>query len=124
MMRSALISVVVLTWSTGAAAQNMPLATFLAKAEGLRAKGPLALMSSDLPIIKAEVKGSLTNYRALLASQKAAGKPIDSCPPAKGALDSDEMMAYFGAIPVAQRSKISVQATLISMMRKKYPCPK
>ncbi|MFM9852184.1 MAG: hypothetical protein ACKVOJ_05165 [Sphingomonadaceae bacterium] len=124
MMRSLLISIAVLSWSAAATAQTMPLSTFLAKAEGLRAKGPLALMSSDLPLIKAEVKGSLTNYRTSLAAQKAAGKPLDSCPPAKGALDSDEMMAFFGTIPAAQRSKMTVQAALFSMMKKKYPCSK
>jgi len=33
---------------TGAQAQSMPLPQFLAKAEALKKKGPLALFSSDL----------------------------------------------------------------------------
>jgi hypothetical protein len=109
---------------TAAQAQTMPLSTFLAKADALKAQGPLAMMSSDLPIIKAQVRGSMVNYRTMLASQKATGKPLDSCPPAKGSLDSDEMMAFFQTIPVAQRSKISVQTALFAMMKKRYPCPK
>lgn len=104
-------------------AQSMPLSTFLVKADALEAKGPLALMSSDLPIIKSEVKASMTNYRALLTAQKAAGKPLHSCPPAKGRFDSDDMMAAFRAVPVAQRNNITVQSALFAMMKKRHPCP-
>ena len=105
------------------AAQTMPLSTFLAKADALEAKGPLALMSSDLPIVKNEVKSSMVNYRVMLGTQKAAGKPVHSCPPAKGKLDSDAMMASFRAVPVAQRKSLTVQAALFAMMKRLYPCP-
>jgi hypothetical protein len=108
---------------TPALAQSMPLSTFMAKADALEAKGPLALMSSDLPIIKKEVKTSMVNYRTMIDGQKAARKPLHSCPPAKGKLDSDEMMAAFRAVPVAQRKSINVQTALFAMMKKRYPCP-
>lgn len=108
---------------TPALAQSMPLSTFLAKADALEAKGPLALMSSDLPIIKKEVKTSMVNYRTFINGQKAAGKPPHSCPPVKGSLDSDEMMAAFRAVPVAQRKSVNVQTALFAMMKKRYPCP-
>ncbi len=115
--------IVALVSSAPLLAQTMPLSTFLAKADALEAKGPLALMSSDLPIIKNEVKSSMVNYRVILSTQKAAGKPAHSCPPAKGKLDSDAMMASFRAIPVAQRKSTSVQSALFAMMKKLYPCP-
>jgi hypothetical protein len=108
--------------ASSAMAQSMPLSTFLTKADGLEAKGPLALMSPDLPLVKKEVQGSMKNYRAMIIAQKASGKPAHSCPPEKGALDSDQMMAAFRAVPVAQRKSLTVQAALFSMMKKRYPC--
>lgn len=114
---------IALTGSVPAFAQTMPLSAFLVKAAALEAKGPFALMSSDLPIIKNEVKSSMINYRAMINAQKAAKKPAHSCPPEKGKLDSDEMMASLRAVPVAQQKSLTVQAALFAMMKKRYPCP-
>lgn len=114
---------IALTTSAPVFAQTMPLSAFLVKAAALEAKGPLALMSSDLPIIKNEVKSSMVNYRAMIDAQKVARKPAHSCPPEKGKLDSDEMMAAFRAVPVAQRKSLTVQSALFAMMKKRYPCP-
>lgn len=102
-------------------AQNMPVSTFLGKVEALKKKGPLALLSSDLGLLKAEIQNSAKALRAEgLAAQKAGRKPL-FCPPPKAEMNSNEILAHFNAIPPAQRN-MPVQAAVASLMRKKYPC--
>ena len=50
-------------FATSASAQNMPVSTFLAKADALKAKGPLALFSSDIGVLKKEVEAAAVSYR-------------------------------------------------------------
>ena len=46
--------VALLTGTAAAAAGDMSVATFLAKADALKAKGPLALLSSDIKLLQGE----------------------------------------------------------------------
>ncbi len=107
-----------------AQAQTMSVAEFLAKAEALKAKGAMALFSSDIGRLKNEITNSGKQLRAeRLAAQKAGRKPA-FCPPekGKGSINSDELLGHFQSIPPAQRS-VSVKAGFAGLMRKKYPCP-
>jgi hypothetical protein len=103
-------------------AQAMPVSNFLAKAEALKKKGPMALFSSDIGLLKKEIQNSAKALRAeQIAAQKAGRKP-PVCMPAKAAVNSNELLAHFNSIPAAQRS-MSVQAGFAGLIRKKYPCP-
>jgi hypothetical protein len=105
-------------------AQNMPVSKFLAKADGLKKKGPLALFSGDIKVLKAEIQNSAKAYGADLRSARKAGKPTHSCPPEGTTLsmNSNELLGYFNSIPPAQRG-MSVKTAFYNMMAKKYPCP-
>lgn len=105
-----------------AAAGDMSVATFLAKAEKLQKKGPLAMMSSDLKLLMGEMKGAGKAYRARLDADKAAGRPPHSCPPEKMAMDRNEVLTHFRSYPVAERPKVSVRTAFADMTRKRYPC--
>jgi hypothetical protein len=107
-----------------ASAQNMPVSTFLAKADALKSKGPFALLSSDVGALKTEVQASALAYRTERKAREAAGGKPEVCPPTKGGIDSDEMMASFRTIPLAQRATTSVKQAWIGFIRRKYPCPK
>jgi hypothetical protein len=102
------------------AANAMSVADFLGKADALKAKGMMAMFSSDVSVLKAEVQSAATAYRADLA----AGKPPRSCPPPKGSakMDSDELMANFRTIPAPQRATTSVRAAFANYMAKRFPC--
>ena len=52
-----------------ASAQSMPISEFLAKADALQKKGPMALFSGDIGKLKAEVVNS---GKQLRAEQEAA----------------------------------------------------
>ncbi len=102
---------------------EMSVATFLAKADALKAKGVMAMMSSDIGLLQAEVKGAMTQYRADLAAAKTAGRPSHSCPPEKAAINSDVLIAHFQTVPIPQRPKTSVKTSVYGLMKKRYPCP-
>ncbi len=105
------------------AAEAMTVETFLSKAKALQAKGPFALGSSDLPLLRDEVKDAGTAYRAQIEADRLAGKPRRACPPPVGQakIDSKVVMTEFEAIPTAKR-KVSVQAAFYAMMDRRFPC--
>ncbi len=104
---------------------EMSIATFLAKADALKAKGILAMMSSDIGLLKGEIQTAGKAYRAQIIADKAAGRTAHSCPPAKGkvAMGSDELIGHFRTVPQQQRPATSVKTAFYGLMKKKYPCP-
>ena len=105
------------------AAPAMTVNTFLAKVKALQAQGMLAMTSSDLPLVRDEIKGDAAAYRAQIEADKAAGKPPRACPPPPGTakIDAGTLLTEFGAIPPAKRG-VSVKAAFYAMMDRRYPC--
>ncbi len=110
--------------ATPVLAQNMPVSTFLEKADALKAKGPMALFSSDIGVLKKEIQAAGLAARAERQAREAAGKPRLACPPEKVSMNSDELIESFRAIPVAQQPRVTVKQAMTEMVRKRYPCPK
>jgi lipid-binding SYLF domain-containing protein len=106
----------------GAASGDMSVATFLAKADTLKAKGIFALASSDVALLKSEVKVAGAAYRKRIQSDKANKRAPHSCPPAKTAMSSDEFVAHLRNYPESARSNISVTTATADLMKKRYPC--
>lgn len=104
-----------------AAAGDMSVAAFLAKADALKAKGPMALFSSDIAVLKAEGQAAGTAYKAQLDAERKAGHP-GSCPPKGTRIAGDDLMAQMRAYPSAARSKITVKTAMVDMFRAKFPC--
>ncbi len=104
-------------------AQAMSVAEFLAKANALKAKGFLALGSSDIALLRTEVERASDAYRNDLATASAAGRTPHSCPPPKGQtrIGSNELLAEFEKIPAAQRG-MSVKSAFYAMMKRRFPC--
>ena len=105
-------------------AQSMPVSVFLAKADALQKKGAMALFSSDIGKLKAEIVNSGKQIRAEQAAAQKAGRKPAVCMPEKGkaSINSNELLAHFRSIPVAQRD-MTVKAGFAGLIRKKYPCP-
>jgi hypothetical protein len=110
--------------ATPAFAQNMPVSTFLEKTDALKAKGMMAMFSSDVGILKTEVQAAALSYRKDRKASEAAGRKPEVCPPEKGSLDTDELIAIFRTIPAEQRPRTTVKQAWIGYMKRKYPCPK
>jgi hypothetical protein len=121
MMKFVLAGALALTPLAAAQAQSMTVGTFLGKVEALKKKGPMALFSSDIKVLKGEVQNSAKQLRAeQVAAQKAGRKPA-TCMPEKASTDQKELLAHFESIPPAQRGA-TVKQAFASLMRKKYPC--
>lgn len=124
-MKIALIIAAALSaFAKPAFAQNMPVSTFLEKADALKAKGMMAMLSPDIGILKNEIQAAGLAARAERQAREAAGQPRLACPPEKVSMNSDELIESFRAIPVAQRPRITVKQAMTEMVRKRYPCPK
>lgn len=104
----------------------MTVEEFLVKAHALRAKGPLALFSSDLAPVRAEIKSVATSYRADLRADKAAGRTPHSCPPPEGSnaakIKPADFLAELERIPPHQRS-MSMKTAFYLIMKRRWPCP-
>lgn len=99
----------------------MNVATFLAKAEALQKKGPMALLSKDIGVLKREVVGSGKLLKAEREAATKAGRTPAYCPPPKASFNSNELLAHLRAIPPQQRG-MSIKDAFSGMMRKKYSC--
>lgn len=108
--------------ATGSSANAMDVATFLAKADALSARGPLAMFSGDLGLLKSEAVNAGRALKAERLAQSAAGKPTAYCPPAGSSMNSDDLLAAMRSIPATERPRVSVQAAMKAMMIRKYPC--
>jgi hypothetical protein len=126
-MRRSLMFVVLIVAGLAAApagAQSMPLPTFLSKATALQKKGPMALFSGDLKVLKREIQASAGSIRAERLAAVKAGRRPPFCPPEKGgALDSDELLRHLRAVPTAQQARMTTRDGLRSLLVRKYPCP-
>ena len=111
-----------LTGTAASAAGDMSVATFLAKADALKAKGPMSLFSSDIALLKSEGQAAGAAYKAQLDAERKAGHP-GSCPPKGVKIGGDELMAQMRKYPAATRQRITVKAAMVDMLRAKFPCP-
>jgi len=99
-----------------APAQAMSSAEFLAKADALKAKGMLAIFSSDLGLLKTEFLNAGKVWRA------QAYRPNACPPPGPLPADSDMIYAIVAAVPPQQRATTSATGAIVAGLNRKYPC--
>ena len=104
-----------------AAPGDMNVATFLAKADALKAKGPAALFSSDLKLLKSEGEAAGADYRARLNAERAAGRP-SSCPPKGAKVSSDKLLSFLRSYPEHVRPRTSMKQAMGDFFARTYPC--
>lgn len=104
-------------------ANAMSVAEFLAKAKALQARGMFAAFSSDITLLKNEMAGIGTAYRADLEAARRAGRKPHSCPPPKGQvkMGPSELLAELEKIPPARRG-MSMKAAFYGIMARRFPC--
>lgn len=117
----ALAATLIMATPLAAAPGDMNVATFLAKADALRAKGPGALFSSDYKLLKSEGEAAGQAYRARLNAERAAGRP-SSCPPKGTKVNSDKLIAHLRTYPEPVRPRVSMKQALADYFARTYPC--
>lgn len=123
MKRMALTIAVCLSFAAplAAAPGDMNVATFLAKAEALKAKGPMALFSSDYKLLQAEGKAAGEAYRTRLNAERAAGRP-SSCPPKGTKVSSESILAHLRTYPAPKRPQTSMSQAMADYFLRTFPC--
>ena len=104
-----------------AAPGDMNVATFLAKADALKAKGVTAMFSSDLKLLRTEGQAAGANYKVRLNTERAAGNP-SSCPPKGTKVDSDKLLAFLRTYPENVRPRVSMKQAMADYFIRNYPC--
>jgi hypothetical protein len=104
-----------------AAPGDMNVATFLAKADALRAKGAMALFSSEMGVLRSEGTAAGMAYRDRLRAEKAQGKP-SSCPPKGTKVNSNDLIAHLRTYDPAARSAKSMKSAMADFFIKTWPC--
>lgn len=109
--------------AVAAPASAMSVDIFLAKAQALKKKGPLALFSGDLKLLTNQVKSDAGEIRTDRLAAEKAGKRGNHCPPAAGVKMSDkDVLAAMEAVPAAQRPRTSTKAALAAYLARRFPC--
>ena len=112
-----------LTVAPLAAASAMPVETFLAKADAIERKGPMAVFSKDLKLLMNQVKKDAAELKAANQALAAAGKPKAYCAPGKGVkLTNRDILDAMRAVPPAQRARTNSKDALKALMVRRYPC--
>ena len=104
-----------------AAPGDMSVATFLAKADALKAKGAMAMFSSDIGVLKSEGQAAGKAYLVRLEKERAAGHP-SSCPPKGSRVNSDELLAHLRTYPANARPGVNMKQAFADYFIRKYPC--
>lgn len=107
-----------------ASAAAMPVSTFLAKADRLQKKGPMAVFSGDLKLLTRQVKADAAQLRAANKAAAAAGRPKAYCTPEGGVkLTNRDVLTAMQAVPPAQRATTSTRDALRAYFARRFPCP-
>lgn len=117
----ATLAILALPTALYAAPGDMNVGTFLAKADALKAKGAMAMFSSDIEVLKTEGKAAGEAYRTRLAKERAAGRP-SSCPPKGANVNSNDLLNHLRGYPAAAKPKVSMKQAMADFFIKKYPC--
>jgi hypothetical protein len=98
----------------------MTTGEFVAKADKLKAQGMMAMMSSDIGLLRNEMKAVGTAWRADVDAAQARGDKRFGCPPPKGQvkMDPGQLVTAFRAVPPATPVKIA----FYRHMAQTYPC--
>ncbi len=125
MTRRARVAVATVVFSlasaTPAAAAAMDVAIFLAKVTALKARGPLALFSSDYGLLKREAAVATMQISADKKARAAAHQPPLYCAAGNQRMSADEMIAALSAIPPAERG-MSLKDGFMRVIVRRYPC--
>lgn len=125
-MRSMVLGVALLTFSSAALAQSMNAQAFYKRANALKKKGPLAIFSGgEIKALMNEGQAAGKAAGAAYDRDKRAGRTTRFCPPpGKREMGSDEYMQRLSAIPAAERARIDMTEATTRILIAKFPCKK
>lgn len=119
---TSLIAALVLVAVAAPATAAMTVGTFLTRANALRDQGPvMAMMSPDLPELKAEAKAARNELKAESAARVAAGKPPIACVPDGQSIGIMDMLDGLERLPAAYRKR-PLKDGYARVLAQTFPC--
>ncbi|MGI8931065.1 MAG: hypothetical protein ACR2FK_01600 [Sphingomicrobium sp.] len=117
-------SLLLLAVPAAASAQSMNAEVFFKRAQALKAKGVLAMMSRDLNPVVNEAKAAGLKARTTRLTALAAGRRPRYCPPVGSRRLGNE--EFFNGIchPAAERMRIDMTEAMTRILIRRFPCPK
>jgi hypothetical protein len=106
------------------AAARMPASLFLKKADSLRARGPLALFSSDLKTLQFEAEAAGDELHLEHAERMASHQSTDWCAPVAKYLGPRELIEGMHALPRADLDRMDIKQAMRAVFARDYPCPR
>src|SRR3546814_13393968 len=101
----------------------MGVAAFIARANAVRRRWPVAMATPEAYRLKNKVIATARRYKARIDAQRRAGRKTTSCPPESGTLTPEEWLAHLNGYPARMRGRVSIYAAFDALMKKRYPCP-
>jgi len=117
----AVVAALLMVGAAMPASAAMTVGTFLARANALRDQGPMALMSPDLPALKAEAKAATNQLKVERAARAAAGKPPIACVPEGESVGIMDMLDGLNELP-ASYQKRPLKDGYARVLANLYPC--
>lgn len=118
----ALLAVPALFLGAVPASARMPAATFLAKADALRRRGPLALFSADLKLLQVEAEAAGDELHAEHLAKVGRHERTDYCPPNRKLLGPHELIDGLHALPSAELRTLDIKQAMHAILVRNYPC--
>lgn len=110
-----------LLFAAAPAGAAMTVGAFVTKAQALRAQGPMALMSPDFPVLRAEAQAATAELKADREARKAKGlKPI-ACVPEGQSMGILEMIDGLAALPAADQKR-PLKDGYARVLATRFPC--
>jgi hypothetical protein len=100
----------------------MNAATFLAKADALRRRGPLALFSSDLKLLQGQAETAGDELKAEHDAAKREGRQLAYCTPNRKVLGPQELLDGLHRIPAPELARIDIKQAMRMVLIRNYPC--
>lgn len=99
----------------------MNVATFLTKADALKAQGVGAIVSPDFALLRTEAQTATAQLKADRDARKAAGKPQIACIPDGQSIGITAMLDGLAALSPAEK-KLPLKDGYARVLAKQYPC--
>ncbi|MDE2435945.1 MAG: hypothetical protein KGM49_06775 [Sphingomonadales bacterium] len=104
-----------------AAPGDMSVGTFLDRVAALKARGAMALFSSDVGMLRREATAAGQAYTARLATERAQHRP-SSCPPQGARPSQDQWLSHLGTYSSAARASTNLRVAMADYFIKTWPC--
>ncbi len=121
MMRTLLVSGLLLVAAAAPASAAMTVGAFVAKANALRANPLTAFTSPDFSLLRTEAQAATAQLKAEREARKAAGQPPIACPPAGQSIGIIEMVDSLGTLPAADQ-RLPLKQGYAKVLARKFPC--